>query len=167
MMKVSSHGIALIKEFEGFFSKEAYKCPAGVWTIGYGSTHYEDGQAVKSGDVISQAYAEKLFQHDVAVIERQLIMALNADEIIVSQEQFDALVDFAYNLGASKLVNSTLWKKLKVKDYESAANEFLKWNKIKVKVKKIVNGQVVVVFKLVEVEGLTRRRQAEQKLFLS
>lgn len=162
MMKVSSHGIALIREFEGFFSK-AYKCPAGVWTIGYGSTHYEDGQAVKSGDVISQAYAEKLLQHDVAVIERQLIRALNADEIIVSQGQFDALVDFAYNLGASKLVNSTLWKKLKAKDYESAANEFLIWNKIKVK--NIVNGQVVG-FKLVEVKGLTRRRQSEQKLFL-
>ena len=94
-------------------------------------------------------------------------MALNADEIIVSQGQFDALVDFAYNLGASKLVNSTLWKKLKAKDYESAANEFLKWNKIKVKVKNIVNGQVVVGFKLVEVKGLTRRRQAEKKLFLS
>lgn len=163
MMKVSSHGIALIREFEGFLSK-AYKCPAGVWTIGYGSTHYEDGQAVKSGDVISQAYAEKLLQHDVAVIERQLIRALNADEIIVSQGQFDALVDFAYNLGASKLVNSTLWKKLKAKDYESAANEFLIWNKIKVK--NIVNGQVVG-FKLVEVKGLTRRRQSEQKLFLS
>lgn len=163
MMKVSSHGIALIREFEGFLSK-AYKCPAGVWTIGYGSTHYEDGQAVKSGDVISQAYAEKLLQHDVAVIERQLIRALNADEIIVSQGQFDALVDFAYNLGASKLVNSTLWKKLKAKDYESAANEFLIWNKIKVK--NIVNGQVVG-FKLVEVKGLTKRRQAEQKLFLS
>ena len=162
-MKVSSHGIALIREFEGFLSK-AYKCPAGVWTIGYGSTHYEDGQAVKSGDVISQAYAEKLLQHDVAVIERQLIRALNADEIIVSQGQFDALVDFAYNLGASKLVNSTLWKKLKAKDYESAANEFLIWNKIKVK--NIVNGQVVG-FKLVEVKGLTRRRQSEQKLFLS
>lgn len=163
MMKVSSHGIALIREFEGFFSK-AYKCPAGNWTIGYGSTHYEDGQAVKSGDVISQAYAEKLLQHDVAVIERQLIRALNADEIIVSQGQFDALVDFAYNLGASKLVNSTLWKKLKAKDYESAANEFLIWNKIKVK--NIVNGQVVG-FKLVEVKGLTKRRQSEQKLFLS
>lgn len=162
MMKVSSHGIALIREFEVFLSK-AYKCPAGVWTIGYGSTHYEDGQAVKSGDVISQAYAEKLLQHDVAVIERQLIRALNADEIIVSQGQFDALVDFAYNLGASKLVNSTLWKKLKAKDYESAANEFLIWNKIKVK--NIVNGQVVG-FKLVEVKGLTKRRQAEQKLFL-
>lgn len=163
MMKVSSHGIALIREFEGFLSK-AYKCPVGVWTIGYGSTHYEDGQAVKSGDVISQAYAEKLLQHDVAVIERQLIRALNADEIIVSQGQFDALVDFAYNLGASKLVNSTLWKKLKAKDYESAANEFLIWNKIKVK--NIVNGQVVG-FKLVEVKGLTKRRQSEQKLFLS
>lgn len=163
MMKVSSHGIALIREFEGFLSK-AYKCPAGVWTIGYGSTHYEDGQAVKSGDVISQAYAEKLLQHDVAVIERQLIRALNADEIIVSQGQFDALVDFAYNLGTSKLVNATLWKKLKAKDYESAANEFLIWNKIKVK--KIVNGQVVG-FKLVEVKGLTKRRQAEAKLFLS
>lgn len=163
MMKVSSHGIALIKEFEGFIS-EAYKCPKGVWTIGYGSTHYEDDQAVKSGDVISQTYAEMLLQHDVAVIERQLIRALNADEIIVSQGQFDALVDFAYNLGASKLVNSTLWKKLKAKDYESAANEFLIWNKIKVK--NIVNGEVVG-FKLVEVKGLTRRRQAEQKLFLS
>lgn len=163
MMKVSSHCIALIREFEGFLSK-AYKCPAGVWTIGYGSTHYEDGQAVKSGDVISQAYAEKLLQHEVAVIERQLIRVLNADEIIVSQGQFDALVDFAYNLGASKLVNSTLWKKLKAKDYESAANEFLIWNKIKVK--NIVNGQVVG-FKLVEVKGLTRRRQSEQKLFLS
>lgn len=162
-MKVSSHCIALIRKFEVFLSK-AYKCPAGVWTIGYGSTHYEDGQAVKSGDVISQAYAEKLLQHDVAVIERQLIRALNADEIIVSQGQFDALVDFAYNLGASKLVNSTLWKKLKAKDYESAANEFLIWNKIKVK--NIVNGQVVG-FKLVEVKGLTRRRQSEQKLFLS
>ena len=139
----------LIANFEDLRLK-AYKCPAGVWTIGYGHT---DG--VKAGDKITEEQALEYLKTDVNTFAKKISKALDADEIeLETIHQFDALVCFAYNTGASALTNSTLWKRLKAKDYANAAAQFLRWNKAK------VNGKYVVL------NGLTRRRTAEMTLFL-
>lgn len=117
-MKSSNILIAKIKEFEGF-RNEAYKCPAGVWTIGYGHT---DG--VKKGDKISEAEAERLLRKDLIHYE-SFVESLNISQ---KQEKFDALVDFAYNLGCAALEGSTLLKKIRAcrPDKEIRA-EFMRW----------------------------------------
>lgn len=139
----------LIKNFEDVRLK-AYKCPAGVWTIGYGHT---DG--VKAEDKITEEQALEYLKSDVNIFAKKISKALNADEIeLETVHQFDALVCFAFNVGASALINSTLWKRLKANDYAKAAAQFLCWNKAK------VNGKYVVL------NGLTRRRTAEMTLFL-
>lgn len=150
MMKVSSHGIALIMNFEGL-KKEAYKpLPHEKgWTIGYGH-HSSD---VYEGMKCTEQWAYEQLQRDLRQVEHQLISALNADEIEVTQGQFDALCSLLFNLsgGIFKLVRFKLWEKLKAGDIKGAAHEFLDINK--------AGG--------VEVKGLTLRRQAEAKLFLS
>lgn len=139
----------LIKSFEDLRTK-AYVCPAGVLTIGYGHT---DG--VKKSDVITEKQANEYLKSDVADFSKKLNKALNADEIeLQTVHQFDALICFAFNVGITALINSTLWKKLKAKDYQGAAGQFGRWNKAK------VNGKYVVL------NGLTKRRYAEYKLFL-
>ncbi len=117
-MKASYILISKIKEFEGFRS-EAYKCPAGVWTIGYGHT-----ADVKSGDKISEAEAERLLRKDLIHYE-SFVESLNISQ---KQEKFDALVDFAYNLGCAALEGSTLLKKIRAcrPDKEIRA-EFMRW----------------------------------------
>ncbi len=150
MMHASEHCIALIHEFEGLSTK-AYKCPAGVWTIGYGHT-----KGIKEGDTITQGVADRLLKSDLEELAINLTRALNADEIVVSQEQFDALCSFAYNLGLNALIHSTLWTYLRKGKDQAAADEFLKWNKAK-----------DATGKKVELKGLTRRREAERALFLS
>lgn len=150
MMHASEHCIALIHEFEGLSTK-AYKCPAGVWTIGYGHT-----KGIKEGDTITADAAERLLKSDLEELSINLTRALNADEIVVSQEQFDALCSFAYNLGLNTLIHSTLWSYLRKGKDQAAADEFLKWNKAK-----------DATGKKVELKGLTRRREAERALFLS
>ena len=139
-MKISASGLALIKHFEGCKLK-AYKCPAGVWTIGYGST----GSHVKEGMVITQQEADNLLFSDVEKFERQV----DSLGISLKQYQFDALVSFAFNLGFGSLLKSTLLKKMNAGDFNAAALEFLKWNKAK--------GVVL--------SGLTKRREAEMRLF--
>lgn len=139
----------LIKTFEKLETK-AYKCPAGVWTIGYGHT-----KGVKAGDVITEEQADKLLTEDVNVFAKELTKALNADEIeLQSRHQFDALICFAFNVGMNSLIHSTMWEKLKAKDYCGASIQFERWNKAK------VNGKYVAL------KGLTRRRNAERQLFL-
>ena len=158
-MRVSSHAIALIQNFEGLRTK-AYKplSHENGWTIGYGH-HSPD---VYEGMVCNEAEAELLLKADIAKYEYQIESALNVDEIEVTQGMFDALVCLLFNLqGALKngkrltpiqtLVSYKLWKKMKAGDKEGAANEFLDINK---------SGGV-------EVKGLTRRRKAERNLFLS
>lgn len=145
IIKTSSKGYNLIKKFEGL-ATTSYKCPAGVLTIGYGHT----GKDVVKGMVITELYADELLKADVAKLERSLIKALNADEIVVNQNQFDALISFSYNLGVTRLVNSTLWRYLKDGNIKAAAGQFIRWNK--------ANGKVL--------QGLTFRREAEAKLFL-
>ena len=108
-MKISSRGLELIKDFEGF-SSTAYLCPAKKVTIGWGNTFYEDGTKVKLGDQISKTDALKLLE---VVANRDF-----ADKIFpsikvkVTQSQFDAMVSLAYNIGAGAFLKSTLLKML-------------------------------------------------------
>jgi len=141
-MVLNDRGLEIVKEFEGCMLS-AYRCPAGVWTIGYGHT-----EGVKPGMVITKAQAEKLLISDLEeyaqAVKRNLMVILNSN-------QFSALVSFCYNVGEGNLRKSTLLKRVNNEEYESAADEFLKWNK--------ANGRIL--------EGLTRRRKAERALFLS
>ena len=141
-MKTSPKGIALIKEFEGLRLK-AYKCPGGVWTIGYGHT-----AGVKSGMVITEAQAEEYLKADLIVFERYL----NGLGLALNQNQFDALVSFIYNVGTGNFSNSTLLRKVRANPQDnSIMDEFLRWVYSK--------GRVL--------PGLQRRRLAEMKLYFS
>lgn len=146
-MKISQNGLDLIKRFEGL-KLQAYLCPANVWTIGYGSTYWPDGRKVNQGDKLAnEAEAEQLLRTTVAEYERGVNSAI---KVHVTQNQFDALVSFAFNLGVAALENSTLVKKMNKIDLIPVANEFLRWTK--------AGGK--------ELEGLRRRRSSERELFL-
>jgi lysozyme len=145
--KTSNAGIELIKKFESFAAKP-YKCSAGVPTIGYGATYYPDGRKVTLNDPpITEAYAVSLLEEMLKTYEKAVDSFCRDD---VTQNQFDALVSFAYNVGTSNLKSSTLLKKVNVnsKD-ETIRAEFLRWNKAAGKVLK----------------GLTRRREEEAALY--
>ena len=117
-MKASEICINAIKGFETLELK-AYKCPANVLTIGYGHT-----RGVKIGQVITEAQADALLKGDILVVEQ----FLNGLNIALTQGQFDALVDFCFNLGQQKLLNSTLLAKISVhaSDAEITA-QFRRW----------------------------------------
>lgn len=102
-MKISYQAIAKIKDFEGF-SKKAYKCPAGVWTVGFGHV-----KGVRPNDVVTTVEAEHLLKKDLELYEA----FVNKLCVAENQGQFDALVDFCFNLGCSALERSTLLKKIK------------------------------------------------------
>jgi lysozyme len=139
-MKISNIGIDLIKQFEGCETK-AYKCPAGVWTIGYGHI-----KGVQEGDVITETQAHEMLVEELKEYENYI---LNAVEVDLNQNQFDAMVSWVYNLGPTNLKSSTLLKELNSKNYNAAAQEITKWNK--------AGGKVLT--------GLVRRREAEASLF--
>lgn len=145
-MKISNKGLNLIKQFEGL-RLNAYDDGVGVWTIGYGTIKYPDGVRVKKGDKITRAQADQYIANDVSTFEKSVNSLV---KVPLNQNQFDALVSFTYNLGATNLSNSTLLKKLNAKDYKGAAAEFSRWNR--------AGGKVMA--------GLTRRRAAERELFL-
>lgn len=140
LMRTSNKQI--VKNAEGL-RLEAYLCPAGVWTIGYGHT----GTDVWPGLVITEKWAESLLERDLRTFEAYVSGYVKVD---LTQDQFDALVSFVYNIGAEAFKNSTMLKKLNAGDYEGAAKEFPRWNKSKGKV----------------LPGLVKRREAERKLFL-
>ena len=102
-MKTSQNGINLIKKYEGC-RLTAYKCPAGLWTIGYGHT-----KNVKSGQKITQKQAENFLKQDLKTFEKGVEKAV---KVRLNQNQFDALVSFAYNCGLGALKTSTLLRKL-------------------------------------------------------
>lgn len=146
-MKTSSAGINLIKEFESFRASP-YVCPGGHNTIGYGNTMYNDGTKVKLSDPdITEEEATKMLRHQVARDYEKCVIknAIKPN----TQNQFDAMVSFTYNLGCGNFSRSTLLKKHLKGDFDGAAKEFLKWNK--------AGGQVLA--------GLTRRRKAEKTLY--
>ncbi len=140
--------IKLIKEEEGFSAKP-YLCPAKRWTIGYGSTFYEDGTPVKESDrPIDEARALSMLEVHLkrrvhTVIERFV-------QVQLTDNQYDAITSFIYNVGGGNFQKSTLLRKLNAGDYLGAADEFPKWNK--------GGGKVL--------QGLVRRRKKEQDLFL-
>lgn len=140
--RYSEEGYALTKGFEGLRLK-AYQDQGGVWTIGYGHT-----RGVKPGDTCTQEQADAWLHEDVtgavACVQRLV-------KVPLAQEQFDALVDFAFNLGCGSLAGSTLLRCVNAGQFEQAALEFLRWNRV---------GKV-------EIEGLARRRKAEAERFRS
>ncbi|NTU59272.1 MAG: lysozyme [Chlorobiaceae bacterium] len=123
-MQVSEGCLNLIRKSEGFRAKP-YRCPAGIPTIGYGSTRYADGRAVKLTDSpITQEQADDIMRATLGEYEAAVTRYVTVE---INQNQFDALVDFAYNAGAQNLKNSTLLKLLNKGQYENAAIEFGKW----------------------------------------
>lgn len=145
--KGSQNLINLIAKFEGL-KLEAYKCPAGIATIGYGSTYYSDGSRVKMGDKITKEQAIRLLFDTLGTYER-FVDANTRDDI--NQNQFDALVDFAYNCGNGNLKSSTLLKKVNADPNDANIGaEFMKWTR--------ANGKVL--------KGLVNRRVAEVELYL-
>ena len=146
-MKTSDMGLSLIKSFEGFSAKP-YLCPAGVPTIGYGATYYPDGRRVTMQDrPVTVAQATDMLRSMLTSYEAGVNRYV---QVPLTQGQFDALVSFAYNLGLSALKSSTLLRLLNLRDYAGAAAQFLRWNR--------AGGKVL--------PGLTRRREAERKLFV-
>ena len=138
-MNTSQNGIDLIKHFEGCELK-AYKCPAGVWTIGYGHI-----KGVQEGDVITEQQADEMLVEELYEYENYINTLVN---VPLNQSQYDALVSWVYNLGSSNLQASTLLKVLNAGDYDNVPEQIMRWNK--------AGGKVL--------EGLTRRRQAEADL---
>ena len=139
-MKISAEGLELIKKFEGCELK-AYKCPAGVWTIGYGHI-----KGVKEGMEITKEQAEEMLKEEVVEYENYVNTAVS---VPLSQNHFDALVSWVYNLGNGNLTSSTMLKVLNAGDYEGVPAQIKRWNK--------AGGKVL--------EGLVRRREAEALLF--
>ncbi len=139
-MKASPQAYTIIKEFEGLRLK-AYKCPSGVWTIGYGHT-----EGITAGISITEDQAEEFLRQDIETIETQI----NALNLSLTQNQFDALVSFVFNLGIGNFRKSRLLSLIKADPYDNAImDEFLKW---------VYSGGRVL-------PGLQRRRLSEMKLY--
>ena len=145
-MNVNKQGIQLVKSFEGCFLN-AYLCPAKVWTIGYGSTKYTNGKSVKQGDKITQQEAETLLSDTLDEFSKGVSKLIKVE---LNDNQFSALVSFAFNLGVGSLSKSTLLKKVNSNPNDKTIEqEFMKW--VNAGGKKL--------------NGLVRRRTAESKLY--
>ena len=147
--KPAAEAIALIKEFEGFES-QAYVDTNGMPVIGYGLSQIA-GQPVQIGDRISPQQADLALNAHLQEIYRELDRII---QVRLNDRQLSAIASIAFNVGINSIERSTLVKKVNAKDYLGAANEFLRWNKANVR------------GRLVQLPGLTRRRQAERELFL-
>jgi len=147
-MNISKTGIQLVKDFEGL-RLNAYKCSAGVPTIGYGSTFYPDKSNVKMGDVLrDKEEAEVLLIN--TLVDFDIYVSKYTKSVNLTQYQFDALVSFAFNCGLGNLSKSTLLKKVLTNPNDKdIALEFAKWNK--------AGGKVL--------QGLVKRRQKEAELY--
>ena len=145
-MHVSPSGVDLICNFEGLRLK-AYDDGVGVWTIGFGTTKYPNGIRVKKGDTCTLDQAKAYMQNDLKAFEQTVN---NAVKVPLNQNQFDALVSLAYNIGSTAFKNSTLVKRLNEGNYKAAANQFDVW----------VNAGGK------RMQGLVNRRAAEKTLFL-
>ena len=141
-MNISQKGIDLIKKFEGC-RLTAYKCPSNVLTIGYGHT----GSDVYIGKRITQEEADKLFSMDLKIHENNVNKLV---KVSLTQNQFDALVSFEFNIGYGQFSKSTLLKLLNEKKYKESAEQFERWV--------YSNGKVL--------QGLVKRRTEEKNLFL-
>lgn len=148
-MKVSDRGVAFIAAHEGVVLR-AYPDPGSggePWTIGVGHTSRAGPPDVKPGMKIARTQAFDILARDLATFERAVEGAVT---VALKQREFDALVSFAFNVGAGNLRSSTLLRKLNAGDRTGAAAEFARWNR--------ASGRVMA--------GLTRRRAEEAELFL-
>ena len=147
--KLSQAGLDLIKGFEGYHRALpdgrciAYRCPAGVWTLGWGAT-----EGIKPGMIWTRAQAEAGLRRELATFEAGVLKLVSVD---LNQNEFDALVSFAYNCGLGALGKSTLLRKLNKNDRAGAAACFRQWTR--------GGGRVL--------PGLVRRRDREAALFLT
>ena len=139
-MKTGTKGLDLIKFFEGL-ELEAYRCAAGVWTIGYGHT-----KGVERGMKIDANTANEMLSEELTEYENYINSYVTVE---LNQDQFDAMVSWVYNLGGGNLKASTLLQVLNAADYDGVPAQMMRWNK--------AGGRVL--------EGLTKRRQAEADLF--
>lgn len=144
-MEISQQGLELIKQFEGL-RLTAYQDSKGVWTIGYGHT-----KTARRGMSIDQTTADRLLRNDANIHASPINKYV---KVPLKQHQFDALASFIFNVGEGAFKKSTLLKVLNQGDYEGAAREFLRWNKIYVKGKPVI------------LNGLAKRRQRESQFFL-
>ncbi len=146
MSQISENGKNLIKKFEQCRLK-AYSDSVGVPTIGWGNTFYQDGTKVKLGDKITQQQADSLFNVTVSNFADKVSQYVASQ---LTQNQFDALVSFTYNVGVGNFKKSTLLFKININPNDlSIAKEFLRWNK--------AGGKVL--------KGLTIRRRKESELY--
>lgn len=150
-MRTSENGIHLIKRFEGLHKKteegdvRSYRCPAGRWTIGWGHV-----KGVRSGMRATEEECTAFLRQDLEVCEEAVERLVKVD---LSQNQFDSLVSFVFNLGETNFRKSTLLAKINKSQLDEVPSEFLRWNKAR------VGGELKVL------AGLTRRRTAEAALF--
>lgn len=140
-MKISDTGLQIIKDFEGC-KLTAYKCPAGIWTIGFGHTGKVDGKAISKGMTITELKATELLKEDVAKFEKAVLKYNN--KYNWNQNQFDAMVSFAFNIGSIDQLTANGTRTIEV-----ISAKILAYNK--------ANGQTLA--------GLVRRRAAEKELF--
>jgi lysozyme len=149
-MQTNQKGIELIARFEGLKLKP-YSCPAGIPTIGYGSTFYPDGTLVKLTDAaITKAKADEILCHNLAQYEDAVSRAI---KVKITSNQFSACVSLAYNIGAGNFQKSSVVKFINAGEMLMAAKSFLMWDKA------TVNGKLTVL------PGLVTRRLAEKALF--
>jgi GH24 family phage-related lysozyme (muramidase) len=149
VMRTSQAGIDLIHSFEGLRLK-AYPDPGTggkPWTIGWGSTTDEQGRPIEPGTVWTRERADARFRKHLVQFEQEVRDALG--DAPVTQNQFDAMVSLAYNIGCAAFRKSTLVRKHRAGDYEGAALEFVRWNR--------AGGKVM--------RGLIRRREAEARMY--
>lgn len=148
-MRVTKKGIDIIKKYEGF-SKVPYLCPAGVPTIGYGSTFYPSGKKVTIID--KPLSEEQALQMLIVIVDKFAIKVTKLLSKELSENQFNAVVSFAYNVGIGALSKSTLLKKINNNPSDKTIrDEFLKWNK--------AGGKVL--------NGLVKRRLEESELYFT
>ena len=143
-MKISQAGIDLIRRFEGC-SLTPYLCPAGYWTVGYGHV-IGIGKTKPEKQLYTQEEVNELLRTDLVRFEQGV---LRYCPVHLTQFEFDSLVSFSFNLGLGVLQRSTLRRKILRQDKQAAARNILKYNK--------AGGQVL--------KGLTRRREAEYRMF--
>lgn len=147
-MKLDSNGYKLIQGFEGL-KLSAYKDSVGIPTIGYGNITYENGTKVKMGDKITQERAGQLFQHFADSFASKVAGLIKKE---VKQNQFNAMVSLAYNIGIGAFSKSTLLKKVNINPNDpTIKDEFAKW--------KLAGGKVI--------QGLVNRRKKEAELYFS
>ncbi|MDF7675081.1 lysozyme [Acetobacteraceae bacterium ESL0709] len=147
MMDALTIATSLVKQFEGC-SLKPYTCPAGFWTIGYGNTVTADGRPVTDfTPPLTQEGADALLQQTLQNVQKQVAKLV---KVPLAPQQEGALLSLTYNIGIGNLDGSTLLRYLNSGKYMQAADQFLRWNK--------AGGRVL--------NGLTRRRQAERKLFM-